>query len=204
MARTNGRDLRIKRGATTIAVVNTKTININNNPVDVTGDSDEGFVTLLGRPGTRQITCDVSGFTDDDVLRDSAVTGSSLLAEHTIEWLSADGTGTVVYSITGDFYLATFSETGASDGGLEFSASLQSSGAWTKSPLVPVGKSDLLTAIQTAQGLTPGDYTPATWAVVEGALIAAQLVYANASASQGAVDNAEETLTTAIGDLELL
>lgn len=132
MARQNGRDLRIKRGATVVAVVNTKTININNNPVDVTGDDDDGFVTLLERPGTKQITCDVSGFTDDSTIRDVAVTGTGLLAEHTIEWLSSDGLGTVVYAVTGDFYLATFSETGASDGGLEFSASLQSSGEWTK------------------------------------------------------------------------
>lgn len=132
MARQNGRDLRIKRGTTIIAVVNTKTININNNPVDVTGDDDEGFVTLLGRPGTKQITCDVSGFTDDDELRDVAITGTGLLAEHTIEWLDAAGTGTPIYAVSGDFYLAAFSETGASDGGIEFSASLQSSGEWTK------------------------------------------------------------------------
>lgn len=132
MARQNGRDLRIKRGSTVIAVVNTKTININNNPVDVTGDDDAGFVTLLERPGTKQMTCDVSGFTDDDTIRDVAVTGTGLLEEHTVEWLSADGQGTVVYAVTGDFYLATFSETGASDGGLEFTANLQSSGEWTK------------------------------------------------------------------------
>lgn len=132
MARQNGRDLRIKRGATVVAVVNTKTININNNPVDVTGDDDDGFVTLLDRPGTKQMTCDVSGFTDDSTIRDVAVTGTGLLAEHTIEWLSSDGLGTVVYAVTGDFYLATFSETGASDGGLEFTANLQSSGEWTK------------------------------------------------------------------------
>lgn len=135
MARQNGRDLRIKRGAATVAVVNTKTVNINNTPVDVTGDDDAGFVTLLSRPGTKQITCDVSGFTEDDTLRDVAVTGTGLLAEHTIEWLSADGLGTVVYSVTGDFYLASFSETGASDGGLEFTASLQSSGAFAKDVL---------------------------------------------------------------------
>lgn len=132
MARQNGRDLRIKRGATVVAVVNTKTINISNNPVDVTGDDDDGFVTLLDRAGTKQMTADVSGFTDDSTIRDVAVTGTGLLAEHTIEWLSADGLGTVVYAVVGDFYLATFSETGASDGGLEFSASLQSGGEWTK------------------------------------------------------------------------
>ena len=85
MARQNGRDLRIKRGATVIAVVNTKTVNIANTPVDVTGDDDAGFVTYLDRAGTKQISLDVSGFTDDDTLRDVAVLGTGLLAEHTIE-----------------------------------------------------------------------------------------------------------------------
>lgn len=132
MARQNGRDLRIKWGGETVAVVNTKTININNAPVDVTGDTDEGFITLLERPGTRQITADVSGFTEDDRLRDAAVTGTALMDEATIEWLSADGSGDVIYAVEGDFYLATFSETGASDGGLEFTANLQSSGEFKK------------------------------------------------------------------------
>lgn len=130
MARQNGRDLRIKRGAAVIAVVNTKTINFNNSPVDVTGDDDAGFITLLEKAGSRQMTCDVSGVTDDEVLRDAAVQGSALMAEHTIEWLGAGGTA--VYSITGDFFLASYSETGASDGAIEFTASLQSSGAYTK------------------------------------------------------------------------
>lgn len=129
MSRTNGRNLQIKRGSTVIAVVNTKTVNINNTPVDVTGDTDDGFITLLAEPGTRQITCDVSGFTDDMTLRQAAVTGTALLTAHTIEWLSS--AGAVEYSVTGSFFLATFSETGASDGGIEFSASLQSSGAFT-------------------------------------------------------------------------
>jgi predicted secreted protein len=135
MARQNGRDLRIKRNGTVIAVVNTKTINVNNTPVDVTGDDDAGFITVLERPGTKQISADVSGFTNSDALRDVAILGTGLLEEHTIEWLSTDGLGTVVYSVTGDFYMGTFSETGASDGGLEFSATLTSSGAWTKDVL---------------------------------------------------------------------
>lgn len=138
MARQNGRDLRIRKGTApgvVVAVVNTKTININNSPVDVTGDDDNGFITLLERPGTRQITIDCSGFTTDETLRDDAVVGDALIDEYTVEWLDAAGTGTVVYSITGDFFFATFSETGASDGGLEFTAQFQSSGAWAKNSI---------------------------------------------------------------------
>ena len=132
MSRTNGRNLQIKRGNAVIAVVNTKTINFDNTPVDVTGNSDAGFVTYLSKPGTRQMSCDVSGVTNDDTLRDVAVTGSGLLAAHTIEWLS--DLGAVIYSISGDFYLSSFSETGASDGAIEFTASLQSSGKFSWQP----------------------------------------------------------------------
>lgn len=133
MARQNGRDLRIKNtSGNVVSVVNTKTININNTPVDVTGDDDSGFITLLDRPGTKQITFDCSGFTTNDTFRDQALAGTSLLEAYTIEYLSTDGLGTVIYSISGNFFLATYTETGASDGGIEFTANLQSSGAFAK------------------------------------------------------------------------
>lgn len=131
MARQNGRDLQIKRGSTVIVVANTKTVNFNNEPVDVTGDSDAGFVTYLSRPGTRQISCDISGFVTDKVLRNAAALGTTLIAAHTIEWLAPNAT--VEYSITGDFYLSNYSETGASDGAIEFSATIASSGTFTVS-----------------------------------------------------------------------
>jgi len=135
MARQNGRDLRIKDAdSNVIAAVNTKTINIANNPVDVTTDDDEGFVTLLERVGTKQMTFDVSGISTDNTLRDRSlnVSGTAFLEQHTIEYLSSDGTGSVVYTIQGDFFLSQFSETGASDGGLEFTGNLASSGSFAK------------------------------------------------------------------------
>jgi predicted secreted protein len=132
MARQNGRTLRIKRGSTVVSVVKTKTITVNNTPVDVTGDDDDGFITLLEQPGTKQIVFECSGVTDDDTLRDAAVTGTALLTAHTIEYMNAAGTD-VVYAILGSFFLNPFSETGAHDGALEFSATLSSSGAWSKS-----------------------------------------------------------------------
>jgi predicted secreted protein len=136
MARHNGRDLRIvDASSNVVGVATTKTININNNPVDVTGDDDQGFVTLLSRPGTKQITMDVTFVFDDaaDVdLRAIALSGSGLLAEYSLEFLdNADQvTPTAIYTITGDFYLATVSITGASDGRIEGTASIQSSGEW--------------------------------------------------------------------------
>lgn len=139
MARYNGRDIQILDSTDAlIGVATTKTININNNPVDVTGDDDAAFVTVLSRPGTKQITMDVSFVFDDDSvdLRAIALAGTGLLAEYTLQFVdNAEAAVPVVqYSITGDFYLSTVSITGASDGRIEGSASLASSGAWTVGP----------------------------------------------------------------------
>lgn len=139
MARYNGRDIQILDSTDAlVGVATTKTININNNPADVTGDDDAGFVTLLSRPGTKQITMDLSFVFDDSSvdLRAIALAGTGLLAEYTLQFVdNADAAVPVVqYSVTGDFYLSTVSITGASDGRIEGSASLASSGAWTVGP----------------------------------------------------------------------
>lgn len=139
MARQNGRDLVFESGGTLLAVLTTKTLNINNNPVDVTGDDDSGFVTLLERPGTKQITFDCTGVSTNDTLRDRALgeTGTTLIETGRIVFLASDGSGDEAYVIDGDFYLASYSETGASDGRIEFTASLQSTGAFSKGTPTP-------------------------------------------------------------------
>lgn len=137
MARHNGRDLRIvNANGDTAGVFTTKTLNINNTAVDVTGDDDAGFITLLERPGTRQITMEGTFIFDDTKmdLFDAAITGTALLAEYSLEFLTnADVENPVAfYTITGDFYLASVSITGASDGRIEGTASLQSSGPYER------------------------------------------------------------------------
>lgn len=137
MARYNGRDMRFKDAAgEVIGVATGKSFTVNNNPVDVTGDDDAGFVTLLSRPGTKQITCDITFNFDDTApdLRDVGITGSALLAAYTIEFVdNADAAvPNVLYSIMGDFFLASVGMTGNHDGAIEGTASLQSSGAWER------------------------------------------------------------------------
>jgi len=136
MARHNGRDLRMVDAAdNVVGVATTKTMTINNNPVDVTGDDDQGFVTLLDRPGTKQITMDITLIYDDESgadLATIAINGTGLLADYSLEFLANSDvpSPTVIRTITGNFYLASFSITGASDGRIEATASLQSSGPW--------------------------------------------------------------------------
>jgi len=69
----------------------------------------------------------VSGIWDDKVMRDAALTSTQsalLLTDITLDF--ADGG-----DISGNFFLASYDETGAHDGAVTFTATLQSSGAWT-------------------------------------------------------------------------
>ncbi|WRS28508.1 sugar-binding protein [Oscillospiraceae bacterium MB08-C2-2] len=63
---------------------------------------------------------------------------------------------------------------------------------------VPVDKTNLNAAIAKASGLTEGEYTAESWAVLANALTAAQGVAADTAATQEAVDSAAQTLTQAI------
>lgn len=126
MAADTGRDLLIKKGGSAIAGAQTNSISVDNSPVDISTISSAGFRELAGFSGNRKMDLSVSGVWIDKVVRDLALGADSglLLTDITITF--AD-TG----SLSGDFFLANYSEDGAHDGAVTFTASLQSSGAWT-------------------------------------------------------------------------
>ncbi len=73
----------------------------------------------------RALDISVSGVWTDTVMRDAALAATGmLLTDITIDF--ADGG-----DISGDFYLASYEESGAHDGAVTFTCSMQSSGAWT-------------------------------------------------------------------------
>lgn len=125
MAASAGRELLIKKGVSVIAGVRTKTVTINGEPIDITSDDDSGFRTLLASAGLRSIDLSVEGVTKDATLR-AIVAGvsSQLLTDITVEYPNGD-------TIEGDFYLVNIEESGEYQDALTFSASLQSSGAFT-------------------------------------------------------------------------
>ncbi len=121
----SGRDLLILKNNTAIAGAREAGISIDNSPVDITSKSDAGYRTLADFAGTRAMDISVSGVWADKTIRDQAIgTGSMLLTDITIEF--ADGG-----EVSGDFYLASYEETGPHETEVTFTASLQSSGAWT-------------------------------------------------------------------------
>jgi len=132
MAGAASRDLLIKKGATRLAGINSKSIAVAKEPIDITTDEDNGFRTLLDVAGTKTLDISFSGVTKDAVLRGLIMSGSSqLYTDITIEYppVGAEATGA---TIAGDFYLGNLTENGSSpDGTIEFDGTLQSSGEWT-------------------------------------------------------------------------
>ena len=126
------RDLLIKKGATRIAGITSKDLAIGKEAIDVTTDEDNGYRTLLDVAGTKTLDMNISGVFNNDVLLNIAADEvSQLLTDITIEFppIGAQVTGA---SFSGDFWLnGTTINGGGSDGAIEFSGTLQSSGEWT-------------------------------------------------------------------------
>lgn len=120
-----GRDLLIKKAATAIAGAQENGISVDNSPVDISDIASGGYRELADFAGNRKLDLSISGIWTDKVMRDAALAGTGLLlTDITIDF--ADGG-----DIAGDFYLANYEETGAHDGAVTFTATLQSSGSWT-------------------------------------------------------------------------
>ena len=132
MAGAASRDLLIEKNDIAIAGVNSKSIAIAKEPIDITTDEDNGYRTLLSEAGTKSLDISISGVTKDTLLRSLIMTEQSmLLTDISIQYppYGAQSTGD---TITGDFYFNGFTENGGgSDGAVEFDGTLQSSGAWT-------------------------------------------------------------------------
>lgn len=122
MPASSGRELVLKRGTTVVAGVRTKAMAITRAGIDVTSDDDAGFRTMLGEPGQLELNISVSGVTKDDVLRADAVNGVTLQA-YTLEF--EDGS-----TVEGDFFLASYTETGTYNEAVTFEAEMQSSGTF--------------------------------------------------------------------------
>lgn len=128
---TSGRDLVVSKAGTPIAAVRTTTLSIDNAPVDITSNDDGGFRTLGNFSGTRAMDLSVEGVWTDQVLSDIARGGGTglLLTDITID----DGVDT----ISGNFFLASFEQSGAHDAEITYTAELQSSGPWAVAPSTP-------------------------------------------------------------------
>lgn len=120
----SGRDLTISKDGTAIIGARTDGVTVNNSAPDVTNKSSNGFRELLDEPGVRSVDLSISGiWFANNALQAPAFSGDYHLEDVTVDL----GTETVA----GDFMLTSYEVTGEHDGAIEFTASLQSSGAYT-------------------------------------------------------------------------
>ena len=125
------RDLLVEKNDITLLGINSKSISIAKEPIDITTDENNGYRTLLAKAGTKSLDISFSGVTKDALLRELIMTEQSqLLTDISIQYPPIGGQA-AGDTITGDFYFNGFTENGGgSDGAVEFDGTLQSSGPW--------------------------------------------------------------------------
>ena len=117
-----GRAATLTWGGAAIAGVQEKSIAINGEPIDVSDDDSAGYRELLADHGEKSVDVSLSGLTDGTVLKEAMVNGDEVKAL-VLTW--PDGS-----TLTGDFMIASYSETGNYKGASTFEAELQSTGAF--------------------------------------------------------------------------
>ena len=135
MAGAASRDLLVKKNSVALLGINAKSISIAKEPIDITTDENNGYRTLLEVSGTKSLDISFSGVTKDVLLRSIImVDGGQLLTDIEIQYPLFGGQ-TVGDTITGDFFFNGWTENGgSSDGAIDFSGTLQSSGEWIFTP----------------------------------------------------------------------
>lgn len=126
MAKAIGRKFLVKKAGVTIASSRTKSFSWGGEPVDVTTDDQNGIRELLADLGQQQLDISLEGLTDSTILRDIALEPATtkMLTDITLEFDNGD-------VIAGNFLMTSYDESGANNDAVNFSASFQSSGAWT-------------------------------------------------------------------------
>lgn len=125
-----GRTLLLKKASIVIASLKSKSFTVNNEPVDVTTDDDGGYRCNLAESGVASIDISFDGVETDGILRGLMLTGGTAqqYSDFTLTWDNGD-------VLASDFNFTTYEETASTAEGITFSGSLQSSGAWTYTPV---------------------------------------------------------------------
>jgi predicted secreted protein len=127
---TLGRKVILKMAGDPIAGVKTKSMTVNNEPVEVTDDDSDGWRELLAEPGTRSVDMGVTGVTKNlELLRAAIVNQSQAYA---FEWEFEDGSTITMTGLFTDTAIEM-----EDNGTVTFTSSFQSSGQPTFTPFIP-------------------------------------------------------------------
>lgn len=131
MSAIKGRSVTVSRAGVAIAGVRTKSISINGAPIDISSDDDAGVRKLLEEPGQLDVNISVSGIVRNDTLRQAAMSLTDRVAAMTFAFTGFEGSPANTHGFSGDFYIASYAETGEYQGAVTFEAEFQSAGAVT-------------------------------------------------------------------------
>lgn len=126
MAATQGRVMKLKKNGTAVAGLQTKSLSYAGEPVDITGDDDSGFRTLASFPGVETLDISAEGVTKNTTLRALCLNAGGTLQASDWTFVLANGD-----TISGNFNIVSYGETGAHNDAEKFTVALQSSGEWT-------------------------------------------------------------------------
>ena len=118
-----GRKLKVKWNATLLAGVREKSVKMNGEPINITVGEDDGWQHLLADAGENSVSISVSGLHKDHVLKGDFIAGTRTRA---IEVSWPDGT-----TVTGSFFLQSYSESGPYKDATTFEAEFVSAGTVT-------------------------------------------------------------------------
>lgn len=136
MAGMVGREALLKKGATVLAGVRTKTLSWGGESIDLTSGENDGIRLLASASGQEQIDLPLEGIAKDDELIAIALNPatSKMLTDITIEFAIREPGNTTKATLSGDFRLSSYEEGMPYNDAITFSATLESSGAWVYTP----------------------------------------------------------------------
>jgi predicted secreted protein len=122
-----GRKVALTIGGVGSIPIMSKGLSVNNEMIDVTSDTSDGWATALAEPGQKNIELSFSGVVENLDLMYSVVTNVSQIYACTATY--PDGS-----VVAGDFSFGSFSDTGETSDKYTFEAGMASSGEVTFTP----------------------------------------------------------------------
>tara|TARA_R110000868_G_scaffold310750_2_gene571915 strand:- start:714 stop:1112 length:399 start_codon:yes stop_codon:yes gene_type:complete len=119
-----GRKVLLTIGGAGSIAIQEKSVSINNEPVDVSSDTSNGWTTMLAEPGNKNLEIGFSGVVENLNLVMSIMNNVSQIYACTLTYPE----GSI---IAGDFFFGSLGNTGPYKEAFTFEASLSSSGAVT-------------------------------------------------------------------------
>ncbi len=123
MSEVLGREFTIKDNTATLVAmgITSKGFETSNEGIDITSDDSSGWQTFMEQPGQKSISMSIEGVFTDTGLKDKALSATDIMLTDVQVF---DGNTT----LTGNFIVTAYSNSGDMADAVRFSATLQSSG----------------------------------------------------------------------------